>query len=254
MKLLLITILFLSVSDMIGQGEQAQAILCSDSRFKCVIINRVDTGGNGLHEACCGDFMMVDDWDCTDDCAQVRGGTGEIPARGEGVQIIDNVLYIDGEKAGVVSLRSGQKAVNQEIPVLTTDLLGDLQYSGQQNSIIKNGHLIVDNERIASLESVWDGAIVSYTVWTRNGLRPTVDESLKLFPNPAEHSINMLLNSSVKGYTIHTLRGENVMQLDFGAVRNSQSHTIDVSELAKGAYLISIQTEAKVITKKFVKQ
>jgi CubicO group peptidase (beta-lactamase class C family) len=72
---------------------------------------------------------------------------------------------------------------------------------------------------------------------------------LKLFPNPATHFISFMGFADEKNihYSIVNAYGQIVVESD------TFNHSIDVSDLSSGQYILSLQTEGKQATKQFVK-
>lgn len=79
-----------------------------------------------------------------------------------------------------------------------------------------------------------------------NGLETT--DSFLVFPNPASASIHLKANSTTdfETYQIVDLCGKIVMQ---GAL---ESEIIDVSELSKGIYVITIQSSQNILSRKII--
>lgn len=74
------------------------------------------------------------------------------------------------------------------------------------------------------------------------------EADVRLHPNPVENQLQVKLPDSieVKEIRIYTMLGQEVT--------NSQSKTIDVSNLKSGIYLVEILTEQGKFTKKIIKQ
>ena len=76
---------------------------------------------------------------------------------------------------------------------------------------------------------------------------------LKVFPNPAENSINVSLLGVAKGQNILQItdeKGSPVKTVNM----TGNLQTVDVSRLAKGVYIIKVLNGESVMTSKFVKQ
>ncbi|MBW1297360.1 Ig-like domain-containing protein [Aquimarina litoralis] len=69
------------------------------------------------------------------------------------------------------------------------------------------------------------------------------------FPNPATNSITFRQNSILKEVTVYSMEGKLMDVQDL-----SQNQTVDISSLSRGVYLLQVQTELGVITKRLIKQ
>ncbi|MFH0893537.1 MAG: PKD domain-containing protein [Bacteroidota bacterium] len=71
-----------------------------------------------------------------------------------------------------------------------------------------------------------------------------------LFPNPAGDFLNVNFNSSTPSFTltIESLQGSILKQFAFASRPNTSSESIDISYLAKGAYIIKIASEKGINT------
>ncbi len=77
--------------------------------------------------------------------------------------------------------------------------------------------------------------------------------SLKLFPNPATDIITVNVENykiqTSSGFTIYDIQGKSVIQVN----KISRYTAIDVSELAKGSYIIDLtENDKKVLSRKFI--
>lgn len=75
-------------------------------------------------------------------------------------------------------------------------------------------------------------------------------ESISIHPNPAEKVLN--INSSInlvgKIATIFNIEGKRVMNLKL------EQHSIDVSSLSQGSYILRLESDGKIYTQKFIKK
>lgn len=76
-------------------------------------------------------------------------------------------------------------------------------------------------------------------------------KELVIFPNPAEAELNINTSSLIKNLQIYDLNGRIMYKIDN---YNSSTLTIPISSWQKGIYTISIQTELKKMTDKFIKK
>ncbi|MGE0089328.1 MAG: GEVED domain-containing protein [Bacteroidales bacterium] len=76
--------------------------------------------------------------------------------------------------------------------------------------------------------------------------------SILLYPNPASDYINIKVSTGTRVgiISIYNMGGELVKVLDI----NGEERDINISDLAKGAYIISVEDEKETLVKKFIKQ
>jgi hypothetical protein len=72
---------------------------------------------------------------------------------------------------------------------------------------------------------------------------------IKLFPNPANNfiSFNGFPANGIIHYSILNLLGQTILESD------THNHSIDVSDLASGQYILSLQSDEQQAAKQFVK-
>jgi hypothetical protein len=109
----------------------------------------------------------------------------------------------------------------------------------------------------AAALSPYDTLIWSYINKLSNGCITTAIEKeqrkdipdFKLFPNPANNFISFsgFDNEYNIHFTITNLYGQTILEND------TQNHSIDVSNLASGAYILNVQTDTKQAIKQFIK-
>jgi uncharacterized protein YmfQ (DUF2313 family) len=99
----------------------------------------------------------------------------------------------------------------------------------------------------------------SFTIGTATSLpvTKTDQEGLKLYPNPARHTVLLRLENA-KGskatIVMHNLLGQPVLQKEVTIAGNLLQQQLDLQMLPKGVYLITITTDDGTIQKKLVKE
>jgi hypothetical protein len=81
--------------------------------------------------------------------------------------------------------------------------------------------------------------------------------TFSFYPNPASENITLnysLTESSKVSYTIFDLTGKQVQTDSANRFPGAQQQIIDINNLQAGTYLLSLNTNRKVITKRFVKK
>lgn len=75
------------------------------------------------------------------------------------------------------------------------------------------------------------------------------DDQLSLFPNPVTNKLNIQPKNGtqIQSFTIYNIHGQIIMN------PSNQNTTIDVSNLAKGIYIITVTTDQGILTKRFIK-
>jgi len=86
----------------------------------------------------------------------------------------------------------------------------------------------------------------------------TIDAvTFSFYPNPANENITLnysLTESAKVSYTIFDLTGKQVQTDSANRFPGAQQQTIDINNLHAGTYLLSLNTNGKIITKRFVKK
>jgi len=76
-----------------------------------------------------------------------------------------------------------------------------------------------------------------------------LEVSISLYPNPVENQLNIHSKSGIQGIQIISVNGQVILS-EIGA---GNEHFVNTSMLSKGIYLIQIETDEGVVTKRFVK-
>ena len=147
------------------------------------------------------------------------------------------------------------------IPNAPNDLFCALGKNDQKIYVIPSTKMVVirvgESPYINDALSPYDTLIWSYINKLSSACLTTAIETeqrkdipdLRLFPNPANNFISFLGFNDERNihYTITNLYGQVVIEND------TNNHSIDVSELASGAYILNIQSDEKQATKQFIK-
>ena len=82
------------------------------------------------------------------------------------------------------------------------------------------------------------------------GVEDEALESITIHPNPAGKviEINSPINLVGKIATIFNIEGKRMMNLKL------EQHSIDVSSLSQGNYILRLESEGKVFTQQFIKR
>ena len=81
--------------------------------------------------------------------------------------------------------------------------------------------------------------------------------TFSFYPNPATENItvNYSLEQSAKvTYTIYDLTGKQVQSESANRFPGAQQQNVDVNNLQAGTYLLSVNVNGNVITKRFIKK
>ncbi len=85
----------------------------------------------------------------------------------------------------------------------------------------------------------------------------SVNSSLKVSPNPTTDKITIEINALQEeeySLTIYSLDGKELISKHFPALKGINRYVQDLGEIAKGAYLLSIQNKAAIERIKLIKQ
>ncbi len=109
--------------------------------------------------------------------------------------------------------------------------------------------LLIDNET----GEIYNAAKYSLAVASTNELE-TVNP-LAVYPNPSTSILNVELDATVADYTvtIYDLSGKQLIEKTVNGNTGVQKTTLDVANLAKGSYIVSVATAGQSYTKHFVK-
>lgn len=82
-----------------------------------------------------------------------------------------------------------------------------------------------------------------------------LDQTLKVFPNPASDVLNVAFGQTVEGpvtLQLITLQGQTLTQQAFNSV--SGTADLNISQLPKGIYLLNVQTQQGIVSRKIAVQ
>lgn len=82
------------------------------------------------------------------------------------------------------------------------------------------------------------------------GVEEVANAQFKVFPNPAENSLNVSSSATISSVNICNINGQVVQQADV----NAQETTLNISSLEKGLYIVQINSNNGVKTMKFNKK
>jgi len=83
------------------------------------------------------------------------------------------------------------------------------------------------------------------------------DQKLTVYPNPAVSTTTLLMTLDTEeevSISVKSIEGKLIAKGEYGTMIGSHSLTFDVSDFAKGIYLIEAQIGNEVIVKKFIKE
>ena len=146
------------------------------------------------------------------------------------------------------------------IPNAPSDMICALGKNDQKIYVVPSKNMVVirlgESAYNADALSPYDTLIWSYINKLNSNCVTTSIETeqrknveLKLFPNPANNFISFFgfNDERILHYNITNVYGQIVTE------NETNNHSIDISELASGAYILNIQSDEKQATKKFIK-
>ena len=101
------------------------------------------------------------------------------------------------------------------------------------------GEVLLDNVAVTLLDS--NGNTLGVVALT--------ESSFSVYPNPVQNTLNVSAGVSVDQISIFDLTGREVLR----AAPNASAFSLDVANLNKGLYLVSLKAGDKEITTKLVK-
>jgi hypothetical protein len=92
-------------------------------------------------------------------------------------------------------------------------------------------------------------AAVTFNGVNNNCVPAINDGSLKIFPNPSNHLININVPNAIQPYSVdlYSIIGQRVLE-------TYNQKTIDVSNLSNGIYIIKVRQQGKTWVNKIAKQ
>lgn len=146
------------------------------------------------------------------------------------------------------------------IPNAPSDMICALGKNDQKIYVVPSKNMVVirlgESAYNADALSPYDTLIWSYINKLSSGCITTSIETeqrknveLKLFPNPANNFISFSGFNDERNihYSITNIYGQIVIE------NETNNHSLDISELASGAYILNVQSDEKQATKQFIK-
>ena len=79
-------------------------------------------------------------------------------------------------------------------------------------------------------------------------------ENIAIYPNPASSNLNIVLSSQVRINSISILDIQGRLIKEITAIDSANRAQVNISNLATGAYFISIKSDNSKIVKRFIKK
>ncbi|MDR6405834.1 MULTISPECIES: reprolysin-like metallopeptidase [Chryseobacterium] len=166
----------------------------------------------------------------------------------EGVRV-----WIDFDRSG--TFETGEMVLNSTPnTTATVSNIFPVPATAVQNKMLKMRVALRYNTAPAACTSYTYGEVEDYNVLITPTVLATSDvagpkNDIQIYPNPVSDVLNITKVSDKAAFKIYSAAGQLVKQ---GTINNGQ---INVSELIKGAYVISIEDKGKdVFTSKFIKK
>lgn len=149
--------------------------------------------------------------------------------------------------AGITNLTVQKFNGDQWEPVGNNPLTGEIDYFDL------GIHPASENLYVA-YSSVFKGgktSVQTYETSTSTGspIASSNSPAIRIYPNPAQNQLKLQTKTQTQTYTLHTLTGQKVQS---GKLIGKGTHALDVSNLSPGVYLLQVQGEDIVRTKKVV--
>jgi acetyl esterase/lipase len=109
----------------------------------------------------------------------------------------------------------------------------------------------IDRSEVASLQRVYNVNLVM----SINVTELTTISDLNIYPNPAQNLLNIAFTSASNlDYTINLLNslGQRVHSRQLNANIGNNNYSLDICQLKAGLYVLQMQQEGKMISKKFI--
>ena len=187
-----------------------------------------------------GGALTPDNWLITPQIAMGTNGHLSFWAAGQDPSWASEVFSVYLSTTGTSTSDFNVTLLDHQTATETmTEYTADLSaYAGQNVYIAFRHHDISDMFRL-NLDDV--------SITGENSIDEVENNYVSVFPNPANHVINVNASSNISNVEIYTISGQKVG--DFTA--NGTSTAISTSNLSNGLYLMKINTENGTINKKF---
>ena len=139
---------------------------------------------------------------------------------------------------------------NAEDPVVDggiEDIRNDYHDSSTNTYAQGNRNPFIDNPYLATV--IWGGP-AAQNRWENLSTEEFQKNDIKLFPNPIKGNTLTISTQKALQINIYDILGKQVLKSKI----NTTTNTIDVGQLRKGVYLIKLESDEGVITKKLIKQ
>jgi hypothetical protein len=115
---------------------------------------------------------------------------------------------------------------------------------------------VASNPVASNSEFEFPGCTYVSDVITKAHYQNTNDQLITLFPNPAIDALSLKLENESNGlvrYSVFNMRGELVSVRTIANFQSGSTEQIDISNLAKGRYILEVISNGKRSTQNFVK-
>jgi len=169
----------------------------------------------------------------------------EIPNSDTNGDAIWNTINIGPNSVSSIFLRIGYNAENHpNYPLLVGDeLVFDLFLTNTGNGDTESN---IPSFRLTQTVDADEEVLNTEEFETISPLK------IKIYPNPSNGIINIENNEHIKDISIFSMTGQLVNSIKYEQ-NNSKLINMDISQLDKGIYFLSIQTETSIFTKKIIK-
>lgn len=111
------------------------------------------------------------------------------------------------------------------------------------------------SELMGAIKQIYQNPILPCSTLTEINEKDVLEENeeLILYPNPVDQHLNILfqVNNTNPLCSIYSISGELLLS---EVLSSGKTHSIDLNKLSAGMYIIIIQSNDKVISKKFIKE
>ncbi len=172
----------------------------------------------------------------------------EFPAPASGsVTMTINVPQLTGKIALYASCGDATPIACQENELAITGLTPNATYYLQvwleADTANRNQNAVSSNETGGFILEVQDTATLSVNDFS------TETNEIRMFPNPANHQVNVSAASNLEEITIYDMTGKRMLQNEN---LHTNSQTIQVDQLSSGMYMMQIKTATTTTLKKLI--
>lgn len=185
-------------------------------------------------------------------------------AVGKGVKKVDDILYLGLDNGiGSYDLTTGTVVNSQIVPdpgsasyiaiaAAAFDIINELIYVTitDYNTFGEGKVYDLDGNQTASFDATISAEAMAIHYVDETAINEISNAQIQVYPNPTTSLINIESNQEIKAVSVYNELGVLV----YSTIEENEKFSIDLSNLKTGFYFVRIESDARIITKKVLKQ